>query len=132
MRLPFVEPDSRRQVPGVRGLGVRGDRAEQAGGDGASDRRMTTKAREYREEALHAAAEIAREYFANEAPSVGAPCCWPDMPDDFVPASDTEAVPLEYIELTVPGRGTFLAILTRIPVEGGPGAKYYVKPIGGK
>lgn len=92
---------------------------------------MTTKAREYRDEALHAAAEIAREYFANEAPSVGAPWCWPDMPDDFVPASDVEAVPLEYIELTVPGCGTFLAILTRIPVEGGPGRKFYVKPIGG-
>lgn len=85
----------------------------------------------YREDVATVVEAIRREYFAMEAPGVGAPQCWPEMPDDFEPATPAEAVPLEYIELTIPGRGTFLAVLTCIPIEGGPGAKYYVKPIGG-
>lgn len=88
-------------------------------------------AESYRADVATVEDAIRREYFADEPPGVGAPACWPEMPDDFEPAGSAEAVPLEYIELTIPGRGTFLAILTRIEVEGGPGAKYYVKPIGG-
>lgn len=80
---------------------------------------------EYRRECEHAAAEIAREYYDDEAPTKGAPSCFPSFPDESDEFEmEPDDLPYHYAELEIPGEGTFLAIVTRIPVKAGPGLKY--------
>jgi hypothetical protein len=81
----------------------------------------------YREDAAQAAAEIAREYYEEEAPNKGAPAIFPTVPDtedSNYAVFDPEDIPFQYIELEIPGEGTFLAILTKIAVKNGPGLKF--------
>jgi len=83
----------------------------------------------YIEDSAQAAAEIAREYYDDQPPSKGAPAAFPTFPAEDDPEYP-EDLPCEYIELVMPGGGSFLAILTLIPVRGGPGAKYRAELIG--
>jgi len=80
----------------------------------------------YRDDAAHANAEIAREYYDDEPPTKGAPSCFPSFPDADDEEYAPDEVPFTYAELEIPGEGTFLAVVTRIPVKGGPGLKYRV------